>query len=360
MNNANLALYFNENKYKKYKNRVVVSCVFLAVFLIASIYLGFNIIRKIEVAPIHYTDTGTVDYRVYLKQNKFYTEEFLPKGKSYVASLIDYIDINYNYQFDIDEPANIDFEYKIVADLVIENNTTKHEQLKTNYVLLETQKKQLKNTDQLIINEKFQINYGEYNQFANEFRSSYGIDTNSYLKVYLVVKKDTTSDELYSLHKEDTINEITIPLSERSIEINIDLKNNKTPGEVVFDKSDEINYKSIAAIAILFIMSIYAFRILMVSYKKMNRRRSQYDKYVSRLLKEYDRLIVETGTLIDFRKYNVIQVSEFSELLDVRDNLKIPINYYCLSKHINGLFYVKADDDIYALYISSELLEKEK
>ena len=92
----------------------------------------------------------------------------------------------------------------------------------------------------------------------------------------------------------------------------------------------------------------------------MLRRRSIYDQYVNRLLKEYDRLIVVTKTLIDFRKYNIIKVPEFEELLDVRDNLKVPINYYCYVKHYKGILYIKNEDDIYALFLSSEMLEKDK
>ena len=362
-NNANLALYFNENKFNVYKNRVYGSCVFLALLLGLIIFLGFNVIRKIEVTPISYTDTGTVDYRVHLKENEFYSDEFLPKGQAYATGLIDYIDITYNYLFNIDVISNINFEYQVMADLIIEDNSVKKVLLKKPYEIVATQKKEIRGTNELVLNEKFQINYSYYNQLANKFRSSYGVDTNSYLKIYMNIKKETTNEEDYSLKdssKDININEVVIPLSERAIEINIDSKNNKTTYQVTFDKSDKINYTNIAVIGLLFIMSLYVSRILYVSYKKMNRRRSEYDRYVNKLLKEYDRLIVETGTLIDFRKYNVIQVSEFNELLDVRDNLKVPINYYCLSKHINGLFYVKADDDIYALYISSELLEKNK
>lgn len=359
MNNTSMALYFNEDKYKIYKNRVIVCCVFLVLFLLFSIYLSFTVIKKIEITPIGYTDTGTVDYRVYLKENEFYTEQFLPKGKAYVTSLIDYIDINYNYIFNIDALSNIKFNYKIIGDLVIEDGNKK-ELLTKSYEVLPEQKKEMRGTNELVINEKFQIDYGYYNQLANKFRSSYGLDSSSYLKIYLDMKKNTTDEESYTIDEETRINELIIPLSERTIEINIDSRNNKTNNQVVFDKTTTVNYTNVVILIIVVILLINILRILTVSYKKMNRRRSLYDKYVNRLLKEYDRLIVETGTLIDFRKYNVIRVFEFNELLDVRDNLKTPINYYCLSKHVNGLFYIKAEDDIYVLYISSELLEKEK
>ena len=323
-------------------------------------YLCFNIVNKIEIAPINYTDTGTVDYRVYLKENEFYEEEFLPKGKAYVTSLIDYIDINYNYIFNIDDLTNMDLEYKVIGNLIIEDNNNKKELLSKEYDIVEVQKKELHGTNEIAVNERFQINYGEYNLLANKFRSSYGVDTNSYLKLYLNIKKDTINDDKYALHEQNNINEVIIPLSEKAIEINIDSTNNKTTNQVTFNNKDDINYINIIISIILFLLSLYFIKVIINSYRRMMRRRSLYDKYVNKLLKEYDRLIIETNTLIDFKNYNIIKVTEFTELLDVRDNLKTPINYYCIVKHIKGIFYILADDNIYALFISDSILEKNK
>ena len=360
MSNASNINHFNEDKYNLYKSRVIVYCVFLSLALLFLVYLSFNIINRVEITPISYSDSGLVDYRVYLKENEFYTENFLPKGKSYITSLIDYIDINYNYVFNIDDLTSIDFEYQVMGDLIIENNTNKKELFSKEYEITEIKTNKINETNELAFNEKFQVDYSKYNTLANEFRSSYGVDTNSYLKVYMKVKKDTLDDSIYSIHKTDNINEVIIPLSEKAIEINIDANSNKTVNQVELTPQDNVNYINILLALLLLLISIYFIRVIFKSYKRMKRRRSEYDRYVNKILKEYDRLVVEIKTLIDFRKYNIIKVDSFTELLDVRDNLKIPINYYCYIKHIKGIFYVKADNDIYALFISDELLEKDK
>ena len=41
------------------------------------------------------------------------------------------------------------------------------------------------------------------------------------------------------------------------------------------------------------------------------------------------------------------------ELLDVRDNLKMPIIYVNIVKHQKGLFYIKNDNDIYMITIKN-------
>ena len=362
MNNASVNNRYSEKKYNLYKSRTIIYSVFFAIALFICIFLSFKVIKKESIAPVGYKDSGTIDYRVYLKENDSYTEKFLPKGKSYIASLIDYIDINYNYVFNIDDMANINFEYKIVGDLIIENNSNNktNELLNKSYIIKDVQTKSMNNSQELAINEKFHINYEVYNQFANKFRSSYGIDVNSYLKVYLQVKKSTNSNSKYELNEETNINEIIIPLSEKTIEININSKNNELRKQISGKEENKVNYVAIIVIVLLIIVLIIFLKIILKSIKKMKRKRSIYDKHVNKILKEYDRLIVETKNIINFDKCNIIKVKEFTELLDVRDNLKVPINYYCIQKHISGVFYIKSDNDIYALYLDTEFLEKDE
>ena len=363
MRNAALDHHFNEEKYQLCRSRMIIYSVFLAIFLSIGIFLCHNLVKRIDVAPIKYCDSGSVDYRVYLKENEFYSEAFLPKGMSYPTTAIDYIEFNYNYIFNIDDLTNMDFDYEILGDLIIENNTTKVTALKNTYTLVDHKSKQLNGSNEIVINEKFKVDYTEYNTFANKYRTTYGVDANSYLKVYMKIKRNTIDGSKYTLDSgKDTIilNQVNIPLSERQIEMKIDTQNNKTCEELKFSDKQYINYTNLSFALLCVAISLYLIKKIRYTYKRMLRRRSIYDQYINKLLKEYDRLIVVTKTLIDFRKYNIIKVPEFEELLDVRDNLKVPINYYCYIKHYKGILYIKNEDDIYALFLSSEMLEKDK
>lgn len=368
MRNVIVDHHFNEEKYKLLKTRLMIYTITLLIFLSIGIYLCHNLVRRIEIAPIKYCDTNSLDYRVYLKENEFYNVDFLPKGQSYPTTLIDYIEFNYNYIFNIDDLTNMNFDYEIIGDLIIEDNSTKKVLLNNPYTIVEKKSKQFKGSNEIVINEKFKIDYSQYNAFANKYRSSYGVDTNSYLKLYMKIKRNTIDESKYTLDASKeliNINEIRIPLSEKAIDININTQNNNQSGnkncdEFKFSEKQYVNYFNLFIAILIIIISLFLIKKIMYTYKRMLSRRSEYDKYVNKLLKEYDRLIVVTNTLIDFRKYNIIQVLKFDELLDVRDNLKVPINYWCYVKHLKGIFYVKNDDDIYALFLSTEMLEKEK
>ena len=351
--------HYSEQKYNLYKNRVIAYCVFLLCSLSLCLYLGFNIVKKEEIKPVNYSDTGVVDYRVYLKENEFYTENFLPKGKSYITSLIDYVEVNYNYVFSISEITDMSFDYKILADLIIENSANDKELYRNQYTILDTKNKNLRGSNELVINEKFQLDYGYYNQLANKFRSSYGIDTNSYLKVYLNVDKKTSDTVKYKISENSNITEITLPLSEKAIEINIDSNSNNSNNQVTTDDKYHINFINIILFIIFLLLSLLFIKIIIKSAIKMSSKRSTYDKYIKKILKEYDRLVVETRNVINLKEYNIINVSKFSELLDVRDNLKIPIIYYCYLEHIKGMFYVKNDNDVYLLPVSVDNIEND-
>ena len=86
--------------------------------------------------------------------------------------------------------------------------------------------------------------------------------------------------------------------------------------------------------------------------------KTPYEKYINKLLKNYDRVIVETDAPIDLSNCKMIDVKSFNELLDVRDNLKLPIIYSVLEENKKGIFYIKNDKDVYRLIIDEKELEK--
>lgn len=76
------------------------------------------------------------------------------------------------------------------------------------------------------------------------------------------------------------------------------------------------------------------------------------------MLNEYDRLIVETSTCPIISGDNVIVIDKFQELLDVRDNLKMPIMYYVVNKHQKCYFYILHENKIYLCVVKAVDLDK--
>ena len=350
----------NKDVYIDYKTRLIgYSLVFVALFIITVIFLQ-GTFATTPSQKIDYNENSNLDYKVYLKPNNFYETEYLGKNKVYIANLIDNIEINFRYNYMIAQPSNVDFSYNVVAKLTINDGSGKNTYFEKEYTLLPNKAKSIKSGTNYSLNEKVSIDYAYYNSLANSFKQQFGLDTTSNLTVYLKVNKRTNIENANNGFENSTMF-VKIPLSEKAINIELnyqDINNSNYIIKGVDSKVDNIIFGILSAITLLssLVFAIQIIRLLTM----LNGKKTIYDKYIERILNEYDRLIVENGTGPDTRDCQVIKISKFEELLDVRDNLKLPIMYYVVTKHTKCQFYIKHDDELYLLTIKAVDLEQAK
>lgn len=356
--NNNKDNHRNEQKkkiYIGYSSRIIIYIVMFIVFVLLGFIFSFNALDFIEKNVINYSEKSNLDYKVYLKENDFYEEEYLEKNMVYVASLIDKIKINFDYNFISDKDVGLTFNYKVMANLLITDSNGNNTYFKKDYLLLENKNTRLKNNND--INDAIEIDYDYYNSIANNFKNSYGIDAVSNLFVYILINKENINENM--LINNNSLMSITIPLSEKSINISIDYKEIDNSSKLIDESSiiiDNIIYMIIAII--MFVLSLVMVVKIVRILTLLKTNKSVYDKYVSRLLNEYDRLVVETTTFPTIEDNNVIKVSKFEELLDVRDNLKLPIMYYLVAKHQKCYFYIMHENKLYLNIVKAVDLEK--
>ncbi|MBR2708479.1 MAG: hypothetical protein IKE90_03485 [Bacilli bacterium] len=344
--------------YISYEMKIATNIVLTFLLILIGSYYLIKSINVLSVLNVNYREKSNLDYKVYLKNNEFYDSEYLGKGMSYVASLIDKITADFNYTFDIDKESSIDFDYDITAELVISDTTKNNILLKKDYTLLQSTKENMKNAKQHTINKTINIDYDYYNKIANKFKVSYGIDTKSDLNIYLNIHEKNTENNSFKLENKSVM-ALTIPLSQKSINITLDYKDINKTSQVI--KNSEIiinNYVYLALgtalILIGILETIHLIKLLLLTKNK----KTNYDKYINKILNEYDRLIVETTTAPNMQDKNIIKINRFNELLDVRDNLKLPIKYYVISKHQKCQFYIDHEEELYILTIKEVDIEK--
>ena len=215
--------------------------------------------------------------------------------------------------------------------------------------------KTIKKDTSFDITEDVEINYDYYNNLANKFRSNYAVNTNSNLEVYLKVTENNLDTNSYPLNNESKTT-LTIPLSEQEVNITLNNDNVNETKEIISKQSINTNINYLVACIILFILTLLAI-VKLIRY--LESFESAYDKYISRILREYDRLIVNVKTSPAIKDYNIIEVENFEELIDVRDNVKEPIRYYVIKKHKRCKFYVIKDKDLYLYTVNSMDLDGE-
>ena len=343
--------------YLGYFTRVVLFGLLFALLFSTSYFLVKNSFSYKDARVVNYQDSGTIDYKVYLKPNEFYEQPFLGKNMVYVAGLINTVNIDFNYQFLLDEMTDMNFNYTVMGKLQISDDSGANVYYSKNYVLLNSKQDKVEKQNVYNLKESVSVDYEKYNDLANKFKSSYGIDAASNFIVTLKVNKSVNDLNL----NESNEMSVTIPLSQRAISIKSDASAMNNNRSITSESSVSLDNKVFIGLAVIsFIASVACllkFLELVVAYFG---KKSAYDSYLDKIFKQYDRLIVETKTMPRFDDKNIIKIQRFEELLDARDTLKQPIMYFNISDHNKCYFYISVRNDVYLTVVKAVDLEAKK
>lgn len=346
---------FTKIKYESFEKKItkkILLSIFTLILSIGTIYYALN---NTEKETVSYSQYGNVDYKVCLKNNNFYTQNCLDKNMSYVSTLIKTVALTFNYDLSTSKDLDIKTEYEVNAKLVISNtdNTSKYYEQK--YILKpKTSEGIAKINNEYKISQNVDIDYDYYNAIASNFKSQYGVETNSYLEVsFQVYHTNSTTEDVKVTSPSPVV--LNIPLSQKSININmassgINKQETQNIESSIFTLKNIIClFIGVISLIVCLISSLKVAKMLSLTKEKKN----NYDKFIEKILREYDRLIVETSTLPKFNKYYVTKVNSFGELIDVRDNLRLPIMYYEVAKHQKCHLYITNNKNLYLLTIKA-------
>lgn len=334
--------------YLGYYSRLIFNVIlFLSLLVTSYIFINKSIVIQ-EAKNVSYEEHGNTDYKVFLKDNIYYEDKYLDKNMSYIANLIDYISVDYNYKFKADTLFDGEYSYKIRADLEILNAENKTLFFTKKYDLIKEKTFTIENQNEYNIVENIKIDYDHYNSLANGFKSSYGVDTESNLIVYLDLYRNIDQNSINNpnINGNGTI-KLTIPLSEKAINIKMDSMeiNNKNVITSLDDYYlEDIKYLIIGIISL--IVSLYLFIKIVKRLSRLSISPTDYDKTLKKILNQYDRLIVTTSSMPNLEKNNIIKLKEFVELLDAKDNLHKPIFFIEVTPHQKAYFFIQDDDNI--------------
>ena len=102
--------------------------IIITVIGIISYYLISAGINSYIIKEVSYKEKSDIDYKVYLFDNNFFDAPYIEKGKTYISSLIDYIDIEMKYNLNFSELVSGKYIYyvngTILANKPNSNNDT--------------------------------------------------------------------------------------------------------------------------------------------------------------------------------------------------------------------------------------------
>ena len=332
--------------------KIVIATISLVV-LIISLWIMFDCFKKPEDRQnfiVNYSTSADIDYKVYLKPNKFYEQKYLGKGNKYVANLIDYVDVGFDYKFNTTLPSDTNYSYNVQAvissDYELNGKSaelwSKKETLVSNKSLSSDSKTShsLKDTVRVV--------YSKYDNLAKKFREEYGIVADTKLTIIISLDANTKIKGNYNNNVTDSKKvSLVMPLNKSVTDITVSGAD-KTAKDITQTIKGEmhINYFLLIISVILIVISA---PICLITFYKLFKitNVSQFIVQLRKILKGYGDIIAEVTTKPDLRGLNIIEVKEFEDLINIEEELRVPILYYELEKDNEAWFIITTGNQVY-------------
>ena len=301
-----------------------------------------------EEIKIKYNEEKNINYKVYLKENNFFEEEYLEKNQTYITSLIDHLEIDFDYDLKLDEKMSGDYSYYIKGTISADKtNGGNGNYWQKEYNLTPKTEKKYQDSKKIKISDKITINYQEYNDILTSFKKEYGLAMDGNLKIELVIKNNITNDKLdRTIVKKENL-ELNIPLTSLTIEVPIESNVKDTKGYLV----NELVYNDHIIFTILEYLSYLMFSVVAVGITYLIviiiKSESIYNRKLNKILKTYDGILVEINALPKLKNMEIISVKSFNELIDAHSEIRKPISF---AKNINSVTFILINEGIVWTY----------
>ncbi len=337
-----------------------IKCAITVVLAIACAALTATFSSKVQEGTIRnkldYSDKNKIGYHIDLKENPFYEEDTQKSNMSYISSLIDNVDLNFNYNLHFDDKVDYSYHYAVNAKLYITDKNAKDSGDKVLFEdteqLLESETK-TGNAADVKISESLSIPYEKYNSIVQSFASANGIAPTCYLDIKFSVNATGKFEDIDNINRSSETS-LRIPLNEKLIDIDETAATKEDSGQFV---SKGINVLwLIFAIVFGVLFALLLFRSIK-SIKACLPNLKPYEKEIKDIFKKYDQLIVKSKRMFKVNE-NLTEVYAFEDLVNVSDRIQQPIKFYEIKSGEEAIFII--DNLQYEAYVFLVKLDDEE
>ena len=333
---------------KKRRNEIII-LIGIVIVTIACLYFYKESKTVISTGEIGYEEKSDISYKVYLTDNTYYNKPFLEEGMQYISSIIDYIEINYKYNVKFDQKNTYTLNKKVLADVKVVDTDNADKIIYSKQDILKNET--IKN-DEINLEDTIKVDYKKYNKLTNDFKTNYAISADCKLVIsYYVYYENSTGDI-----KQNRVLTVRVPLSQQMININKS-ENINTRSTYVGPTTKTTMNNMMLVISLIFgVVDVILIIALIFESRKRISKESKYERYVKKLLRDYDSYITETKETAYNSNKSVIKVGSFKELLDVRNNVEKAIIYIKVDNDTSK--FVIIDNEIYEYVVTREEMDK--
>ena len=345
--------YETKNRTKNVLRNMCISTVILFLGIIL-IFKSLKIKQGTQDILYTYNVNKDVNYTVNLVENEFFENPILDMDKTYISSLVDKINMNFTYSLHGNKKAKTKYIYQIVAVSTIKYADDKQDSEEPiwskQYVILEPQTVDNQDSN-FSIKENFDIDFVTYNTEVKKFKEQLHLPVKADLQIKLIVRSDMDVPEVEDTVIENSIMNLKMDLAEDVFTIEKQFDNTDT--ESIFantESSKEVNKPLVAIGGVLVIIAIMIMLDSVRRSIKFNKK-SDYGIALNRILKNYGDIVAEIVSPVEIDNLNVIDVKNFDQLLDIEEEIRMPILFYETIPDEQGEFIIVCDNIAYRYVI---------
>ena len=310
---------YQQHRTRQIYIRSIILVVLAAAVLLSGVYAG----RLSRNAYVTYTESGSADYQVYINENKFYSEEYLDKDHAYISMLTDQIHAQLSYTMQAASRAEYTYSYYVDARLRVQDADSNAPLFDPVQTLVEPQSGT--STERTLkIEQAVQLDYQQYDTLAREFVQTYQLDNpRCDLLVTLHVNVDGTCPNVTADQGNYEVS-LTIPLNKTTLKIETNTSVPQAEAKVMACSKEGAVLMGILCAALGAVLAVWA--VWLVVYIVRTRdRHINYSRQVKKILSSYKSYIQCIKDPLDTAGCQVLRVESFTELLEIRDTVQMPI-----------------------------------
>lgn len=351
----------NKNRTKNIIRNICISTVILFLGIIF-IVKSFRVEQGLQNLLYSYNINRNVNYKVNLIENNFFESSTLEMNKTYISSLVDKINMDFTYSLSGNKKAKTKYTYQVVAitnvkysstntDSNVDNNSNTDETIwLKEYVLVPPKEVEVESSN-FMIKENFDVDFATYNNQVKEFKQQLKLPVLADLQIKLIVKSDSEVPNVEEKIVETSIMNMKMDLAQDIFTIEKQFEN--TDSKSVFattETTKEIN-KPIFIFGCIFV--IIAIIVMLDSIRKSIKfsKKTDYAIALNRILKNYGDIVAEIVSPVEIDNLNVIEVKNFDQLLDIEEEIRMPILFYETIEGEQGEFIIICDNMAYRYVI---------
>jgi len=332
--------------------RVAIISVLLLLMLISFLMINRGLSKDPTVKDLlySYNISNNINYKVNLNENSFFDEKYLDMNKIYTASLIKNIETTFYYNYSNSNNLDLTYNYKIEGNIIGNYGEDTDQLWSKSFTLILPVVVENTNTNLININQPLDIDFNYYKNISDEFISQLHLSIEAVFDIKMTIELKSLDG---TLDKTEVI-EMKIPLTESTFKIVTSYSQNDQSS--VFNTNIEekpIDSSKVLLGSVLLTICLIVFMLTFRSLFAITKK-SQYQIKLNKLLKRYGEIIVEVTNKINIDGLSIVDVKSIEDMIDIEEELHIPILYYEIKENEEGWFVINKENQLFRLKLKSE------